>query len=419
MPGVIEAYAKTIKASFKVSKPDDQHDVYELTLAGLATPYLRLTVASLGSNAALSGLIDKRAQIGLTSRPFSDAEIATLLTLRGSGTRKDIERVIALDGIVIVANPAAQVTSLKLCEVARIYSGQIRNWSEVGGAALPITLHVRDANSGTFELFKSVLLAGCGVTLAPTAIPHATTDSMSAAVAGNAGAIGFAGSAATVGNAALTVRPLKISSACGIEHLATAFNVKTEDYPLSRRLYLLTPVPLSKNAQSFVDFLSSDFAEEAVSRSSAVSQGIETLGSDPRVTGRYQTGPGEDAIGILRRQTDGAQRMSITYRFNFGSTVLDIKAAQDIRRLARYLQAHPGRRVLIAGFTDGIGRDATNLRLSRERANVVQQALLGTGAGLDPAKLITDGFGAIIPVACNDTDLGREKNRRVEAWLLP
>jgi phosphate transport system substrate-binding protein len=98
---------------------------------------------------------------------------------------------------------------------------------------------------------------------------------------------------------------------------------------------------------------------------------------------------------------------------------LDTKARQDIQRLARYLQKNrTPPQVLLAGFTDDIGSASANLELARKRADAVRRGLVALGAQRYARDVQVDGFGKVLPVACNDTELGRQKNRRVEVFVV-
>ncbi len=77
---------------------------------------------------------------------------------------------------------------------------------------------------------------------------------------------------------------------------------------------------------------------------------------------------------------------------------------------------NPGKRVLLVGFADAKGTFKENLRLSQERADEVRKALVESG-GLSPSAIVAKGYSELMPVACNGDDAGRERNRRVEAWL--
>jgi phosphate transport system substrate-binding protein len=121
----------------------------------------------------------------------------------------------------------------------------------------------------------------------------------------------------------------------------------------------------------------------------------------------------------LRLDAEHAERLSVSFRFRSGTATLDTKALQDALRLAAYLseQAH-GRRILLMGFADAKGTFASNMALSRQRAEEVRRVILATGAAISPDAIVTRGYSELMPVACNSDEEGREKNRRVEAWLV-
>jgi outer membrane protein OmpA-like peptidoglycan-associated protein len=103
--------------------------------------------------------------------------------------------------------------------------------------------------------------------------------------------------------------------------------------------------------------------------------------------------------------------------FESGLPRLSEDAPQRLGRLAQTLQRYPESNVAVRGYTDSLGNARANLRLSEERANNVSGYL--SGAGVAPSRLKALGFGEQFPVASNDTDEGRVKNRRVEIEIVP
>lgn len=98
--------------------------------------------------------------------------------------------------------------------------------------------------------------------------------------------------------------------------------------------------------------------------------------------------------------------------FDTAEATLKEGGARAVDRLVTFLTDYPQRRVLIEGFTDEVGSDESNLRLSQRRADAVRQALLGLGIAEDRVR--TRGYGEAFPVATNSTAAGRQQNRRVE-----
>ncbi|MBP2313578.1 OmpA family protein [Azospirillum soli] len=98
--------------------------------------------------------------------------------------------------------------------------------------------------------------------------------------------------------------------------------------------------------------------------------------------------------------------------FATGSARLTAGAETRLDRLAQFMQQHPDRTLRVEGFTDNTGSSATNLRLSEERAMAVRDAL--AARGVNPGRIVVQGFGESQPVASNATEAGRQQNRRVD-----
>ena len=116
-----------------------------------------------------------------------------------------------------------------------------------------------------------------------------------------------------------------------------------------------------------------------------------------------------------KRLTSGAERLSVDFRFRTGRADLDNKAIVDLDRVIGFVSDlhYSGDNVLLFGFADGTGSRQMNQTLSENRAKTVEQQF--QQRGLHPG--VVRGFGPDLPVATNETDEGREKNRRVEIWV--
>ena len=102
--------------------------------------------------------------------------------------------------------------------------------------------------------------------------------------------------------------------------------------------------------------------------------------------------------------------------FDFGKATLRPDSFAELEELVSYLKNKDHIRVEIAGHTDNVGKDADNLALSQQRADAIRNYLLKKG--IAPARVIAKGYGATEPVAENDTDEGRQQNRRTEVRIL-
>lgn len=354
-----------------------------------------------GSATAFKDLGAQAADLGMASRRIKPEEISQLTPLDGDLSSPSSEHVLGLDGVAVVVNPANPLQNLTIEQVGRLFSGAVTDWSALGGPAGPVNIYARDDKSGTYDTFKSLVLDPLSLKLAPAAKRYESSTDLSDAVAADPGGIGFIG-LPYVRRSKL----LGISAGAGNPPIVpTQFTVGTEDYPLSRRLYLYLPGKTpSKEASDFVEYALSDAGQDVVKQIGFVSQNPYTqkVADDPNWPADY------------RQLVNGAERLSFDFRFESGTGNPDTKAQRDLGRLVAYLgKAGRGRALLLAGFADGLGASANNLQLSLDRAKVIASALQARGIDVLEVK----GFGSAIPVSSNDTPAGRERNRRVEVWL--
>ncbi len=203
-----------------------------------------------GSGSGIKAVQEERCDIGLSSRDLKAEEIEAGLEAT----------VLAYDGIAVVVNPGNAVSDLTLEQIAAIFTGEITNWSEVGGDDAEIVLIGREAGSGTRDGFESITGTedACEYRQELT-----STGDVIATVAQNPGAIGYA-SLASVGD---TVKALTVG---GIE--PTEASVKDGSYLIQRPFVLVTNanVPLTEAAQLFFDWATSADAAEIISAAGVV-----------------------------------------------------------------------------------------------------------------------------------------------------
>lgn len=354
-----------------------------------------------GSSTAFTDLLQGTAELGMSSRRIKEQERDLLLGKSGDLTEAGSEHIIGLDGLAIIANTKNPLTQLSIPQLVKIFSGEITNWSELGGKDLPIKLYARDENSGTWDSFKSMVLDPASATIALTAKRLESSTELSDSVAKEEGAIGFIGLPYVRRAKLLAISTTKSSKAI----LPTHFTVSTEDYPLARRLYFYLPQKnINVDAEEFVRFSATERGQSIVEDIGLVSQNIKT--GQPFNNNFY---PEE-----MRSLTARSQRLSINFRFKDGSDELDTKSISDLDRLVKYVEINAPKRVQLFGFSDGEGDKAQNVELSLRRAKVVEQHLIERGI----YPLVARGMGEEAPLASSKSEEGRRMNRRVEVWIL-
>lgn len=212
-------------------------------------PGVTVSYDPTGSGAGITGATDKTLDIGLSSRALKDDEKADV-----DGT------TIALDGIAIIVNNASKVEDLTVEQLKQMFTGEITNWSEVGGDDGEIVLIGREAGSGTRDGFESIVDVkdSCKYAQELTA-----TGAVISAVEANPLAIGYA-SLSAVGD---TVKMVTVG---GVE--CSEETVKDGSYEVQRPFVFVTnkSVTLSEQAQAFFDFATSADAADLIRTAGAV-----------------------------------------------------------------------------------------------------------------------------------------------------
>jgi len=412
MPSTVERFSEDEGfIAEKIVGGDPEEVVFKLSDAS-GKDVASIDIKSHGSGTAPKSLIEGKAQIGAMSRPIKDDE-AKAVSEAGVALKTN---VFALDGIVVFVSPKNPIKTLSLEQIAKIFSGDIKDWKDVGGTPGPIHLYARDAKSGTFDTFNSLVLAPLKLKLGPSAKRFESSHDLSDETARDPNGIGFSGFA-YIRNA----KPLAVASTCGIVSTPDVFSVKTEEYPLARRLYLYSGKagPLG---EKLISYALSDKAQDIISDAGFINQRIVEQNFDQqagRVWPAFLVADKEFNLALMRDLTNDvktARRLSVNFRFHRNSAVLDDKAMQDIPRLARFLKSDASEReVLLLGFTDSTGAFETNKVLGLNRATSFKNALVAEGV---PANRITvRGYGSLLPAGCNTSEAGQAVNRRVEVWL--
>lgn len=360
---------------------------------------LTVLIAAHGSSTGFTAMMANRADIWAASRSIKDKEIKALAD-RSDMTSADSEHVIAIDGLAILVHPSNPVSQLNIDTLAKIFAGKITNWSTVGGPDRTIQVYARDNRSGTWDTFQHLVLAG-QYTLTGKALRYESNDQLSDDVSRDPTGIGFAGFA-SVRNSKL----LAISDGNAPALKPSKLTVATEDYPLSRRLYLYTPGTTGKPlAQAFVDYAQSQAGQDIVARSGFFSQ--NPIAVDPV--------QGNTVPDTFKRLTEHYQRLSVNFRFAEGPTRLDNKAKRDLLRIQSYLSQHgkTGKDLMLIGFADQQSNELRAQMISELRALSVSKALRQLGT---PVPGHT-GYGHYMPVGSAGGETGAQRNGRVEVWI--
>ena len=404
-PDLAEAFLKKLGAA-SVRREEVIPGV-EVNVAGEFPSENRTRVIEIkahGSSTGFKGLKAGTCDIAMASRRVKDKEVENLVELgdmRGSAS----EHILALDGVAVIVNAANTVrTRMKAETLADIFTGEIRNWSEVGAKVGAVTIHGRDENSGTHDTFKSLML-GKAKKMAASAQRWDSNEKLSDAVNADLNAIGYCGLPYVKFNKVLSI------SDGGTAVKPTVFTVATEDYPISRRLHLYIPaLPDNPYSQQFITFALGEEGQQYVRKNrfvdltiSAAEHRVEVSGMNHNFQKLYKY------LNAVR----GARKLSASFRFKGDSLQLDNRGLRDLDRLMNFLLKNRAGETILVGFSDSEGTYEENYRKSCRRAEAVKEEF--EAMGLPVRNVIC--VGEELPIASNKTASGREKNRRVEVWI--
>ncbi|MGB2130084.1 MAG: substrate-binding domain-containing protein [Marinobacterium sp.] len=401
-PELLKAYwARQGAQGIRVVQKDSdvEHDVL-FSLPGEAA-LQRIELKAHGSSTGFKGLQSREAELAMASRRIKDKEKTRLAPIYGDLSSVRTEHIVGMDGLAIIVHPRNPVSSLNTAQLAQLFSGQVTNWKQLGGPDQAVSIYSRDENSGTWDSFRSMVLKKHGVELSKSARRYESSMELSDRVSQEPGAIGFIGLPYV-----LRAKALAIADEAGaLPVFPTTFTISTEDYPLTRRLYMYEPMTLALNspAHRFISFVTSEEGQEIVRKTGFISQNIQRI--QPVLSDALP----QEYLDLTR----GNSRLSLNFRFNSGTFELDNKAQRDLERVIRFFEQHPGQQVFLIGFSDSTGGAGHNRNLSLKRAQVVRDQLLSRGINVAEVH----GLGALAPVASNATSTGRERNRRVEVWI--
>jgi phosphate transport system substrate-binding protein len=399
-PALAEGLLQKLGATDIAAKKDEAGHAWVVSgrVTGQEKP-VEIDVDAAGSATAFEGLARGECDLGMASRIVTDAE-ADAIRAAGHGDLRapESENVIGLDGIAVVVNERNPVSAMTTDQLAKVFGGQLTSWPSGAGSDGPIAVLARDDRSGTFDTFKALVLGDRS--LAASAKRFADSDALAAAVATDPQAIGFVGMS-RVGSA----KAVAVSEGGATAVRPTIFSVATEDYPLSRRLYLYAPTPATHPlSPQLVSFALSSAGQAIVA-----AQGFVDLAA---ATSKEE-GPCLTCPPAYAAATRWAKRLSLDFRFRVGSSELDSKGQRDVGRVAAAVRAQRHADVVLLGFADPQGGPDANLQVSRDRAKAVADRLEAYGVH----AAVIEGLGDQMPVASNDTPAGRDRNRRVEVWV--
>ena len=216
------------------------------------SPSTTFDIAAEGSTTGIAAIIDGTAQIGMSSREVKDAEIAAAKT-------KGVEMkptMVAYDGLGVIVNAANPITNLTKKQIEQIFTGEVSDWSAIGGKGGKISIYTRNTSSGTYSDWKELAMKKRDY--APSAQKMAGHEQIAAEVGKNANGIGY------VGLAYMKAAGTKVVSVDGATPSGDA--VRNNQWPYARPTFYYTNGEPAGVAKEFIDFTLSESGQKIVDR---------------------------------------------------------------------------------------------------------------------------------------------------------
>jgi len=399
MPALAEAFLKAQGATgvrtVAGAKPNEQF--VQGVMPGDTAPS-QIAIDAQNSARAFTSLAENSSDIGMAARRINPMEEGALKTL-GDAVSPENEHILGFSGIAVVVSPSNPLRELAEDKIIKILVGEVSKWSSVGSPEGAIQVYVLDDKSGSNDT-PSALLLGSKL-LTPRAKRMESSEALSNAIASDRNGIGVV-NLPLIGNAKALAVSGQDTQALKPSHLTIA----TQEYLLTRQLYLYTHGGVAnKFTQAFLEFALSQAGQELVAAQGFVSR---TIGIDAATVA-------QNAPQQLRKLTSSAQRVSLDFRFPENVDQSGSDAQADLDRVAKAIAdlQVPGENLMLFGFSDNGASSKENFARSLAGAKMLEVKL--ASQGLAPKVIL--GFGPALPIAPNDTEEGRRKNRRVEIWV--
>jgi len=322
------------------------------------------------------------------------------------------EIIIALDSISVIVNKSNPINNLSVEQISDIFSGKITNWSQLGGNDSKIKVFSRDKNSGTYETFKTLILNNKD--LSSEAVLLENAHDLTVEVSKDINSIGFAGFS-HIGD----TKPIAISQGAVDPVFPNTFNTATEEYYLSKRIYLYCPENTENSyATELINYITDDEGQNIIKENGFATIDIEVDENFKPFT--KPTFINQNAQQKYEQIVSNAQgRLSINFLFQNGSSELDSKSIRDLEKVINFLfrNKYINSKILLVGYSDSKGDYNMNIRLSTERALRVKEIITNQFSVLD-GRVDVLGMGPEMPIASNETSGGMARNRRVEVYIL-
>ena len=312
--------------------------------------------------------------------------------------------LIALDGIVFLVNSDNPVRSLNITEVKDIFSGLIKKWKKVGGKSGEINIYTPESSSDLYQFVQKHVLEDKKIKFHKK---YKHIKKLSKSLEKDPNGIAFCSLPFIGNNQALAIADNEIDSI-----RPSYFSVSTDEYILIRKLYMYTIlVSASQSTLPFVSFIQSSKGQALIKQSGYVDCEVKSLGSRREL---WQKPVNPAVFRKIVKITKNTKKLSMNFYFENNKHELVSDSYQKFKQLTSWLKQQTDvKKIYAIGFSDSIGSYRHNCLVALKRAEMVAKEMRISGIYVDEIVTACEEF----PIASNQTEKGRNKNRRVEIWI--
>jgi len=423
LPALLEAFAGSQGYRITASNISPKGQTLSIS-GGMAQSIAEINILVKPEKEAFAALAGEGDLIVAASRLPTGPEIARIKAAdQGDPLQGKHQQVLAVDGVIAAVSQLNPLDTIRMADLVRILRGEIANWREIGGPDVEISLYLPKNTPAFARALKNSPLEVTLAQVSNTAQRFSSLAEVSDKVAGDP-----YGLALTSYSNLRSARPLGLQGPCHIYSMPSVFTLKSGGYPLVFKHFLFRPkARLPLFAREFLEFAKSDQAQNVVRNVGYGDLGITALPVNEqgmRLINAFEQAGKEVPLPVIKdlmRLQNGAKRLSTTFRFNPGSKILNNQSRQNAELLVAglILGNYADKQVHIVGFSDAAGDSAQNIIQAKQRAQSVLDALIKVApdGSLDDVNFNVSGFGEASPLACGDTQIGKQTNQRVEIWI--
>jgi len=328
------------------------------------------------------------------SRPLTKTEESELFPA---------EYLIAMDGIVAMVHPANPLKNMTIQDVQDIFSGKIKQWL-FSDASKDIHIYTPEPVSDLYQVFQKQFLDG---KMIHTTREFQNLNALSRYLHKDPYGIGLCSLPFIYDNQALAIADHEIDPV-----RPGYFSVSIDSYLMIRKIYLYTIlVSARKYALPFVTFVQSSKGQAIVKKCGYVDCTVKALGSRREL---WQKPVNKAVFNKLVKITRQSKKLSMNFYFKSNDYQLTQESTQKLKQLISWLQRKSGLlKIFVIGYSDSRGSYRQNCLVALKRAETVARELKISGIYVDELVTACEEF----PIASNQTETGRLKNRRVEIWV--